>query len=49
MTKNKRTDESERNEKGQHLNGEVGGRERKDYHVNIATSLGLEAVRPAGI
>lgn len=49
MTKNKRADESERNEKGQHLDGEVGGRERKDCHVDIATALGMGAVRPASI
>lgn len=40
MTKNKRADELERSEKGQRLYGEVGGRERKDYHVDIATAFG---------
>lgn len=44
MTKSKRADESERNEKSQHLE-EAGGRERKDYHVDIATGLGVGAVR----
>ena len=40
----KEQDELERSEKGQGFSGEVGGREGRDYWVEIATALGVGAV-----